>query len=146
MTHPENLLLNVLADKRRHSRELAFRRIIKARGSSITVEISFFVVPKLNFKANQCSVMINWFKRDGTEPPITADLTVEEQKSIAQNVFKYPFHTQSVERCVKLVTEAASTVCGSHKRDGFIKNTMASRAIMISYEHKANYKMMYFTA
>ncbi|GBL95628.1 hypothetical protein AVEN_24831-1 [Araneus ventricosus] len=82
------------------------------------------------------------------QPPIS-DLTVEELKSIAENGFikdlqihKFPCHTQSVERCVKLVTEAASTVCRSHSRNGFITNTMASRAIRPSFEHKANYKMM----
>ncbi|GBM45780.1 hypothetical protein AVEN_208098-1 [Araneus ventricosus] len=38
MAHPENLLLCVMADEKRHIRELAVRRIIKARGSSSTVE------------------------------------------------------------------------------------------------------------
>jgi len=27
---------------------------------------------------------------------------------------KYPLHTQAVERCVKLVTEVASLVCGQN--------------------------------
>ncbi|GBN04612.1 hypothetical protein AVEN_214982-1 [Araneus ventricosus] len=39
-----------------------------------------FVVPKLNFETKQYIDMIDWFKCDVTEPPITADLTVEELK------------------------------------------------------------------
>ncbi|GBM43353.1 hypothetical protein AVEN_166097-1 [Araneus ventricosus] len=149
MAHPESLLLSMLADERRHIRELRVRRITKARGSSSIVERRRFVVTKLNFKANKCIDMIDWFKCYVTEPPITADITVKELKSIAENgsikdlqIYKLLYHTQSVERYVKLVTEAASTVCGSHSRDGFIINTMASRAIMPSFDHKAEYKMM----
>ncbi|GBN64215.1 hypothetical protein AVEN_14001-1 [Araneus ventricosus] len=89
--------------------------------------------------------MIEWFKCDVTEPPITADLIIEELKSIAENesikdlqIYKFPFHTQSIERCVKLVTETASSLCGSYNRDGFIRNTMASLAIMPSFENKSN--------
>ncbi|GBO17472.1 hypothetical protein AVEN_199727-1, partial [Araneus ventricosus] len=77
-----------------------------------------FVVPKLNFKANQYIDMIDWFKCDVAEPSITADLTVEELKSIAENgsikdiqIYKFPCHTRSVERYEKIVTETASTVC-----------------------------------
>ncbi|GBM13661.1 hypothetical protein AVEN_148185-1 [Araneus ventricosus] len=84
MTHPENLLLSMLADERRHIRKLCVHQIIKARGSS-TVERCCFVIPKLNSKANQYIDMINWFKCDVTDPPITADLAVEELKSIAEN-------------------------------------------------------------
>ncbi|GBM89665.1 hypothetical protein AVEN_2284-1 [Araneus ventricosus] len=145
MVNPENLMLSMLADERRHIREHAVRRSIKAIGYSSTVERRCFVFPKLNFKANQYIYMIDWFKCDVTEPPITADLIVEELKSIAENesmkdleIYKFLFHTQLIERCVKLVSETASSVCGSYNRDGFIRNTMASRAIMPSFENKAN--------
>ncbi|GBN71692.1 hypothetical protein AVEN_162476-1 [Araneus ventricosus] len=84
MAHPENLLLSMLADDRRHIRELAVHWIIKARGSS-TIERRRFVVPNQNFKCNQYINMIDWFKCDVTELPITADLTVKELKSIAEN-------------------------------------------------------------
>ncbi|GBM51875.1 hypothetical protein AVEN_186167-1 [Araneus ventricosus] len=108
----------MLADERRHIRELAVRRILKAKGSSSTVKLRRFVVPKLKFKANQHINMIDWFKCDVTEPPITDHLAVEEQKSIAENasikdrqIYKFPCHSQSVESGIKLVTEAAGTVC-----------------------------------
>ncbi|GBL89419.1 hypothetical protein AVEN_225927-1 [Araneus ventricosus] len=96
---------------------------------------------------------MNCYKYDVTKPPITAELTIEDLKSIAENRsikdlqnYKFPCHTQSVESCVKLVTEAASVICGSQNKYGFIRNTMASMAVMPSFEQKANYKMMQFTA
>jgi hypothetical protein len=30
-------------------------------------------------------------------------------------IFKYPCHTQGTERCIQLVSEAASSVCGTKK-------------------------------
>ncbi|GBN12351.1 hypothetical protein AVEN_86981-1, partial [Araneus ventricosus] len=71
MAHLENLLLRMLAVERQHMRELFVRRIIKARRSSSTVERRRFVVPKLNFKANQYIDMTYWFKCNVTEPPLT---------------------------------------------------------------------------
>ncbi|GBN20611.1 hypothetical protein AVEN_209454-1 [Araneus ventricosus] len=76
MVHPEYLLLSMMADERRHIRELVVRRITRARGSSSTIERRRFVAPKLNFKANQHIDIIDWFKCVVTEPPITADFTV----------------------------------------------------------------------
>ena len=40
---------------------------------------------------------------------------------------KYKCHTQAVERAVKLVTEAASSVVGEEARDGFIRQRINSR-------------------
>ena len=40
---------------------------------------------------------------------------------------KYKCHTQAVERAVKLVTEAASSVVGEEARDGFIRATKSCR-------------------
>nr|CAI5825575.1 unnamed protein product [Callosobruchus analis] len=34
---------------------------------------------------------------------------------------KFPYHTQDIERCVKLVMEVSSAVCGQVSRDGFIR-------------------------
>ena len=53
---------------------------------------------------------------------------------------KYPCHTQAIERCVKLVTEASSTVCGVKSRDGFIRVRLESRKIMPRFESKCDYR------
>ena len=55
---------------------------------------------------------------------------------------KFPCHTQAVERCVKLVTEASSKVCGHSARDGFIRATLLSRSAMPTFSHKSEYKFV----
>ena len=40
---------------------------------------------------------------------------------------KYKFHTQAVDRVVKLVTDAASSVVGKAATDGFIRQHINSR-------------------
>ena len=54
------------------------------------------------------------------------------------NFSKYP-HTQSVEKCVKLVTEASAAVCGVHARDGFIRVRLESRKVKPCFNTKAEY-------
>ncbi len=52
----------------------------------------------------------------------------------------FPCHTQSVERCVKLITEAAAAVSGELNRDGFIRARIQSRELMPQCEAKLDYR------
>jgi len=56
------------------------------------------------------------------------------------NFPKYPCHTQAVEGCVKLVTEAASLVCGQNARDEFIRVRLEFRQIIPHFSTKAGYR------
>jgi len=49
--------------------------------------------------------------------------------------------THSVERCVKLVTEAASHICGSENRDKAIRSKLLARAINPKIQNKSQYKV-----
>ena len=51
----------------------------------------------------------------------------------------YPNHTQCVERCIKLVTEASSSVYGFEARDGFIHARVKSRNLMHHFDSKQDY-------
>ena len=42
----------------------------------------------------------------------------------------WPSHTQSVERCIKMVTEAASHVYSHERREGYIRSKVVSRELM----------------
>lgn len=42
----------------------------------------------------------------------------------------WPSHTQSIERCVKQVTEASSNVYSQERREGYIRAHMISREVM----------------
>ncbi|KAG7177793.1 hypothetical protein Hamer_G031994, partial [Homarus americanus] len=53
-------------------------------------------------------------------PPMTTSLTSQELRNLKETpmqVPKWPSHTQSVERCVKMVTEAAGYVYSHERRE-----------------------------
>lgn len=89
--------------------------------------------------------MVNWQNITITEPPAfrnITDATLEDAirtKSLFE-IPKFPCHTQAVERSIKLVTEASSSVSGSGRRDGFIKAKLESQILMPAFETKKDYK------
>lgn len=122
----------MLADKRSHIRELAIRKILKSRPNSQKKNIRIFRVPKLNFAAQDYIDLIDWFG-DVTEPPLTMHIPDEDLLCMIQdqetiNFKRFPCHTQAVERTVKIVTDASSTVCGPKARDGYIRAKLKARA------------------
>jgi len=54
-------------------------------------------------------------------------------------IFTYPNHTQAVERCIKLVTDASKSVFGYDARDGFIRARVESRRLMPRIETKKKF-------
>lgn len=146
--HPENLLICMLHDTRPHIRELALRRILntKTKGDSST-NIRPFIIPQINFDADDYVGLIDWQNNKITCPPLLQTLEVDDLKNIISDspgkiidIAAFPCHTQSVERCVKLVTEASLSVVGSQKRDSFIKAKIDSRKLMPKFESKKDYK------
>ncbi|KAJ8888132.1 hypothetical protein PR048_007619, partial [Dryococelus australis] len=91
------------------------RNLISKRKS-----IRSFQPPKINFLATDHIKMIHW-KSTTTllRPPLLRSGTAAEW-----NFDKFPCHTQVVERCVKLITEASQKVVGSNLRDGFTRTTL----------------------
>ena len=143
--HPENVLLSMLTDERKHIRELAMRRILRARSEKYGVRK--FAIPKINFEAEDYIDLIDWQNTAVFEPPILTNTAVDDLEMFVANgeapvidFPKYPCHTQSVERCIKLVTEASAAVCGLKARDGFIRVRLESRKIMPSFNTKAEYR------
>ena len=51
----------------------------------------------------------------------------------------YSLHTQSCERAVKMVTDAAESVYGWSKRDDFVRTQMRNREIMPTLKSKKDY-------
>ena len=128
--HQENVLITMINDDNVTIRELGFRRILKARrefeetsrNSSI---IRQFEVPEINIKAEHYSELLHW-ERDHqrTEPQmaISKELCacIRDEKKLEEKLFHFPCHTQTVERCIKLVIKASSKVYGKNCRDGFV--------------------------
>lgn len=145
--HPENILIAMLGDDRESVRDLAYRRILTARNKK-DMGLRTFKVPSFNFDAEDYTDIIIWQNHQLTEPPLTLNMTGEYLKAIAkigigtcQLIKDFPCHTQAVERCVKLVTEASSAVCGKNKRDGFIKARLLSRQQMPTFETKKQFNI-----
>ena len=81
-----------------------------------------------------------------TEPLPTLSISDDALKLFVANesepvidFSRFPCHTEAVERCVKLVTESSSNLCGAEARDGFIRTRVAARAIMPCFNTKADY-------
>ena len=153
---PENLLLGLLTDKRKNIRELALRRILKAR----TIHndgIRKFKIPVINFDANDYVDLISWHNCEIIEPPMIQQFEEDELRHLVEitsenctetdlpiKFSQFPCHTQAVERMVKLVTEASSVVCGETARDGFIMTKIESQKLMSSFETKKQFRLKTF--
>ena len=90
--------------------------------------------------------LINWETENIHEPIFTCTLSKKELLEIYSAPFTvpyYPHHTQSVERVVKEVTQAADSVCGFDKRDGFIKARVANREVIPKFQSKKDLNILF---
>lgn len=146
-SHHENILIAMLFDERKHVRELAVRRIMKARGNTQT-GVRRFEVPNINFECSNYIDMIKWQFLEVTEPPLTKHVAVEDLSKQVDDInhlretvlHNLPTNTQAVERCVKEVTCASKRVCGSYNRDGVIRSTLYDRQIRPTFNSKKEFK------
>ena len=134
-SHPECLLLSLLSSNDLSDRKFAVEQILKLRGSNEfgNTSVRPRVTPKLNLSATSLTKLITWKPGQVDEPVFTCSLSKEEITGFIVKPLVPPdfcCHTQSTERCVKLVTEASAAVCGQEARDGYIKATVAHRETM----------------
>jgi hypothetical protein len=149
--HMENLLLAMLFDNRDTIRKLAWSRVISARKQNQnSSSVRNFRVPIINMQATDYIDLIFWSdNNERLEPPVLNGISDEDLGNIVSNenastqfpyLSSFPCHTQGTERCVKLVTEAASLVCGEKRRDGFIRSRLESRNIMKCFDTKSEFR------
>ncbi|KAG7166416.1 hypothetical protein Hamer_G005513 [Homarus americanus] len=82
----------------------------------------FFDIPPINVNATKLSELVD-LSLEVLEPPLTTSLTSQELRNLKETpmqVPKWPSHTQSVERCVKMVTEAAGHVYSHERREDLL--------------------------
>ena len=143
--HSENLLIAMLGDDRKHIRELALRRILKCRSTKKNDDVRIFRTNKLNFNCEDYVDLIDWQNIKITEPPLTMEISNEELTAMISSVpdgvpfEKFPCHSQAVERCVKLVTEASAAVYGPEARDRFIRARIESREMLPQFNTKKQF-------
>lgn len=132
-SHSECVLQTMLASQDREERAFAVKKILELRGESQVGDLTCRVrrLPKLNVDATSLSDLIEW--DEAHEPVVTCRIVSEDLQKVTETPLQVPYlpvHTQSVERCVKLVTTAASSVYGHERRDGFIRAKMAHREMI----------------
>ena len=139
--HSEPVILSLVSSDDPEERNFGVKQILKIRGSEEYGETSPRArrTPTLNMEARNLMELIDWDNEVLHEPVFTCHLSKKEICAFEVAPFKppyYPNHTQSVERAVKLVTEASKAVSGFQNRDGYIKSPMASRAIVPKFSSK----------
>ena len=95
--------------------------------------------PHLNIHATKLQDLTEWEKEIISEPIFTCDNSSEELKGFKRAPFQapyYPNHTQSTERAIQQVTQAAASVCGHDKRDGYVRARIAHRETVPFFESK----------
>ena len=123
--HHENVLLALLVDSDTCNRELAIKRIIAIRQASQSSmqDVRLFRVPKVDQNMQNLKDLLPPMERSLTEPPLIKEILTEELNKFGRNplTIKIPCHSQGVERCIEMVTEASQQVCGKDSRDSYIR-------------------------
>ena len=151
--HSSNLLVAMLAEEDDESiRKQAVDGIIEIRKikEHSNIErtdsgLSIFKVPKLNWDAENYTQIIDWDLKDFCEPPITMKLSDDEiRRFYSGDMFipNYPSQSQSVERAVKLVSDACTSAYAYEDRHQLALSTQAARKERQSYETKEKFKRL----
>ena len=140
-SHSECCLLTLLSSDKVADRTFAVSKILDIRGTNEYGDTSVRPrrTPKLNLDATTLQSLISWNVEDCYEPIFTCNLSQDEIRACIETPYKAPqfhIHTQSTERCVKLVTEAAAAVVGQDRRDGYIRSKLVHREAMPSFNSK----------
>lgn len=141
--HPENLLYAMFHDNRPAIRELAVRRILKARKLSSTIIRRFHrPADQLNLNATDYIDMIDWTQIDVTEPPLLASKSEDELWDAIKSVpvkSSYTPQTQAVERMIRVVAEVSLKTVGKEKRNSMIHSILDARKQRPIFESKKDY-------
>ena len=127
--HPEAVLLAMMCDLRKDVREQAVAVVKKCRQEANN-KLRVYELPIVNFSATTYYNMFDWNTTTCTEPPLSAGLTEDELNAVVNEpmtIKYYPIHTQSVERAVRLVSQASMEVLGQEERHGHICSTIQHR-------------------
>ena len=143
--HPEVLLLAMLADQKESIRSKAVDKILSVRGDLDYGDSRprLYEVPVLKFNARSYTEMIDWKTEAIYEPVFTVSINKDELLSLKYSPLslpRYPSNTQSVERLVKQVSRAASSVAGYEARDGFLRASATSRQLLPKFESKKDFE------
>ena len=150
--HPSTMLCSMLESDDMRVRTKAVKLLQRARERPVKKPrmkilngVRRFSIPNLQWGAKKWIDIIDWDSKDSTiyEPTILSRFDNEElNAAIISPIImpQFPVHSQSVERGVKLVTEAASKVVGEAKRHQHILSIIESRNMRAACDSKKNFK------
>ena len=139
--HPESVLLSLLASENPEDRYFAVTSILRHREMADKGDMTVrpFRVPDIILEAHTLSELVSWKKTGILEPVFTCSMTKNEIEYIKEVPLTLPpvkIHTQSTERAVKIVTEAAKAVVGCQARDGYIRARIHHREVLPVFKNK----------
>jgi hypothetical protein len=134
---PENFIAALLYSEEQVYRTIAVIKILETRKTSIKVPknglkdgIRVNSIPVIDCKCKNWSKLINLYDIDCFEPPCVEDISIEELLKMIPNrgeVPNFPCHSQTVERAVKLTSEASGKAINLKKRNALILAKCKSR-------------------
>ena len=147
---PGTMLCGLLASKHTDDRKKGLEVLTKLKNSSLINKprnkilrgIRKLETPTLVWSAKHWRDIVEWDRIKTGVPAILSKISDEEllQAVSTPVVFsKLPLHSTSVERAVKLVSEASSKVYGTDKRHRHILGVLKSREMMPAFETKRDF-------
>ena len=138
----EMIIQTLLCSSDSEERRAGVQKIVAMRGGDDNTlgdpSVRPRKMPAINPSASSLLELIDW--ADSIyEPTLTCKLTTAAVRKFIDEpmqVPQWPCHTQSIERCVKQVTEAAGKVYTHERREGYIRGQQASRRLMSKNESK----------
>ena len=150
--HPSTMLCSMLECEDMRVRNKAVKMIEQARlkpakkpRMKVLKGVRRFTIPALRWGAKKWWDIIDWEAKDATiyEPAILSKMDNDELKEVIIKPVSFPhfpLHSQSVERGVKLVSEAATKVVGGKKRHQHILSLIESREMRAACDTKKDFK------
>lgn len=144
--HSEIVLQAMISSDCPEERQFAVNKILAVRSENNAARNTSHKErrqPQLNMQANSMENLISW--NNPQEPQLTKDMTNDDIRSFSQVPMPaphFPVHTQTVERCIALLTKACNSVYGYERRDGFMVATMAHRQVLPVFRSKHQIEKM----
>ena len=132
--HSEAVIQTLICSDKEEERKAGIEKILEIRRIGDdnvqmgNASVRPRTIPKINADAKSLIDLIDWCSGI-TEPPLSCSLTTAQVKQFVDTpmiVEDWPSHTQSVERCIKMVTEASGHVYSQDRREGYIRSQILS--------------------
>ena len=147
---PENMLHAMVLSNNEETRLKGLNIILKLRNfKQFNVIQVVKKIPPVNWDANHWSNLIDFSDLSTLREPVgTLEFSLDQiQEFISNktipNIAEFPSHTQSVERAVKMVTEASTIVYGFDNRHRTILTKILSRKLRPNFASKCSYNEQY---